>query len=550
MMGNQRHLRKALLAIWLIFICKGVFYSLLTPLWDGFDEYAHFSFIQYVALHHELPLPDTRVSREIDRSLELAPLASTVVSTLGSHTDHDAYWKLAPQDRAARQTDLLKIPSDAQYEQGENSLYEGKQAPLYYWLMTPFYQLARTTNLPNRVFLFRIINVCLASLVIPIAFLTSRQIFATDRAGLFVCLLIAAMPELYIDTSRVGNQSLAMILFGIFAFSSFRIAHDDIAYLPIAGITVGLLLLTKAYGLAAVPPLAVLAALTVITAPEARRPRALIASAGALVGAIVIPTWWYLRNVQLVGAIIWADGAPEKKMTLSEILRHVPRVNWSRAANSFVGSHLWFGNWSSLTVRSWMYDVFQFVALIAAGGLVLLVIRGMRRQPPEKPVLVARRDLFVCLSIYGTFLAASAYHVLMNSINIPIDATPGWYLYAVVIPEAILVVAGLLAFKWGKEMVTATVVFFFALEMYATHFVLIPYYSGLIWHAPDGGLRSFHVSQLNQIGLAELLARLEINRPVFATNVVLLTAWCVFLIASTLLVYFAVKWAVRAVQIS
>src|SRR5215471_231776 len=213
MMGNQRHLRKALLAIWLIFICKGVFYSLLTPLWDGFDEYAHFSFIQYVALHHELPLPDTRVSREIDRSLELAPLAPTVVSTLGSHTDHDAYWKLAPQDRAARQTGLLNIPSAAQYEQGENPLYEGKQAPLYYWLMAPFYQLARTTNLPSRVFLFRIINVCLASLVIPIAFLTSRQIFATDRASLFVCLLIAAMPELYIDTSRVGNQSLAMILF-------------------------------------------------------------------------------------------------------------------------------------------------------------------------------------------------------------------------------------------------------------------------------------------------------------------------------------------------
>ena len=99
-------------------------------------------------------------------------------------------------------------------------------------------------------------------------------------------------------------------------------------------------------------------------------------------------------------------------------------------------------------------------------------------------------------------------------------------------------------------MVTATVLFFFALEMYATHFVLIPYYSGLIWHAPDKGLRSFHISQLNQINLVELLARLEINRPVFDTNVVLLTAWCAFLTASALLVYFAVKWAVRDVQIS
>ena len=61
-------------------------------------------------------------------------------------------------------------------------------------------------------------------------------------------------------------------------------------------------------------------------------------------------------------------------------------------------------------------------------------------------------------------------------------------MYAVVVPEATLFVIGLLAFRWGRRLLIGVVAGLFLLEMYATHWLLIPYYTGLIDHAPNGAL--------------------------------------------------------------
>jgi len=142
--------------------------------------------------------------------------------------------------------------------------------------------------------------------------------------------------------------------------------------------------------------------------------------------------------------------------------------------------------------------------------------------------------------IYGAFLLSIGYHVLMNSINLGVDASAGWYLYSVIAAEAILVVAGLLAFRSGKAMIVGLLGCFLLLEVYAMHFLLIPYYTGLIAHAPDGGLRSFHLSQLNTIPLAEILSRLEINRPFFGHSG-LIVLWFLFIAAAIALPYISAR---------
>jgi hypothetical protein len=114
-------------------------------------------------------------------------------------------------------------------------------------------------------------------------------------------------------------------------------------------------------------------------------------------------------------------------------------------------------------------------------------------------------------------------------------------MYAVVIAEGTLIVAGLLAFRWGKAVVIGLIACFVLLEMYATHFVLIPYYTGLIAHAPDGGLQSFHLSQLNTIGFAEILARLQTNKVSFMTSQVIIGLWSLFLAASVSLPFVAAR---------
>ena len=42
-------LRRTLVFVWLCFLARGVFYCVSLPLWEGFDEYAHFARVQHVA---------------------------------------------------------------------------------------------------------------------------------------------------------------------------------------------------------------------------------------------------------------------------------------------------------------------------------------------------------------------------------------------------------------------------------------------------------------------------------------------------------------------
>ena len=43
--------RYYLAAIWLVFVLRGVFYCNLIPLWEGFDEWGHYAFVEHLRLH-------------------------------------------------------------------------------------------------------------------------------------------------------------------------------------------------------------------------------------------------------------------------------------------------------------------------------------------------------------------------------------------------------------------------------------------------------------------------------------------------------------------
>jgi hypothetical protein len=292
------------------------------------------------------------------------------------------------------------------------------------------------------------------------------------------------------------------------------------------GVTLGLLLLTKAYALAAIP------AVCFVLVGAARyssmkRLRYLIAGA-SLVCTALIAGWWYLRNLRLVGAIVWVDGAPAQPVSFFSMARRLSEVPWMSAADSIAGSHIWFGNWSFLSVRSWIYHVFEFMIFLIGIGVVLTIIQSLR----TKLFGIVSRRLIVTVLLYGGFLVAMSYHVLVNFINTGIGASPGWYLYSVIVPEGILAVAGLQAFRrWGDRGFLFIVTSLIVLELYATDWILIPYHTGLIAHAPSGGLQSFHPGNVT-ISVEEVLQRLETNRPWFVNNIVMISTWLLYVIGT------------------
>ena len=75
--------RRAIVLLWICFLARGVFYCVALPLWEGFDEYAHFAYVQHIAAGNWLIAPETSANGEVERSIVLAPEEGVTLEVLG-----------------------------------------------------------------------------------------------------------------------------------------------------------------------------------------------------------------------------------------------------------------------------------------------------------------------------------------------------------------------------------------------------------------------------------------------------------------------------------
>jgi hypothetical protein len=254
----------------------------------------------------------------------------------------------------------------------------------------------------------------------------------------------------------------------------------------------------------------------------------------------VFAGWWYLRNRQMTGSTTGEmHDAALRGRSFASIVELIPRVDWMSAVDSTFVSHIWFGAWSFLQVRSWMYHFFALLTALALIGLARLAIG----KPNPLFNLKGVRLLFVA---YACFCAGLAYHVLITFAVQGLSCTTGWYLYAMVAAEVILVTVGLAALIPARltVLVAPGLVFFLvSLEMFATHFYLLPYYAGFIAHRPSGGLPAFRLSQLQDGAASLLVNRLAVNKPEMITAGTMVVLWVLFLAATFALI--AIAWRSR-----
>jgi 4-amino-4-deoxy-L-arabinose transferase-like glycosyltransferase len=467
---------RLLVVIWLCFLARGLFYCVALPLWEGFDEYSHFAHVQHVARGELLIRPETRITLEVERSMYLAPMPWTQRDIPPVHDTYESYYRLPPEERATRERELRSLkPSPADAVNPTRA--ETQQPPLSYWLMAVIYKMIEGTSLPVRVFVLRLFNLLLTSAAIPAAWFAARRVL--PAAAPLVTASVALFPELMFDGARVSNSALSIALYSALAVLTLYTLDGDRTAPLWAGVALGLGLLTKGFFLSFVPVFVVLVAFPVAQAVRPAMPRFL----GAFF-ALAIPGWWYIHNIAVTGAFSTAiQDSVLRHMPLTERLRHIPDVHWLAALDSTFFSHIWFGGWSFLQVRAWIYHAFAVITVIAIIGLVR----------------VWSRELAALTVIYVLFCGGIAYHVLMTYLVNGISSSAGWYLAAVIVPEMILLAAGLRALH-PRAALTLPIAFA-ALDLYGMLFVALPYYNGLIAHRPTGTLESFHIGQFARLPL-------------------------------------------------
>src|SRR6185437_7696119 len=135
---------------WGLFLIRGCFYSAMLPLLEGWDEYAHFAYVPQWNDHGPLPRTTDRISREIDESMRLAPLARELRWIGGPYLTYTDWWALPAEQRAGRERALATLPPVYAHQPASDFngrplvFYEAQQPPLFYWLAAPvlraFYQ--------------------------------------------------------------------------------------------------------------------------------------------------------------------------------------------------------------------------------------------------------------------------------------------------------------------------------------------------------------------------------------------------------------------------
>ena len=247
--------------------------------------------------------------------------------------------------------------------------------------------------------------------------------------------------------------------------------------------------------------------------------------------AILASFWWYRFIHQVTGDFTGQiQSVAVVGFPWQERLRVAWRLNWLAALDTAMFSHIWFGGWSFLQVRSWIYHLFYAVGLVSAAGVMVLLLRRRGLAPAA-----GRTSLFMLALLEACFCASLAYQVTLAQIVYGKPMTNGWYLYCLVFAEIVLVCAGLMALLPRRRRIWAPVGLvglFVALDVYGMNFILIPYYLGLIGHSAAGRLQTFHVSQFWQAGLPEISSRLLLNRPYLTAPAEFAALWVLYLAAT------------------
>jgi hypothetical protein len=433
--------------LWALFLIRGSFYCDMLPLWEGWDEYAHFAWLQHWNKHGTLPVAADHISREIDESMRLAPLPLELRWIGAPYLTHEEWWALPQEQRDDRVRRLRSLsptlasqPANGQGTQAF-SFYEAQQPPLYYWIAATVMRSMSSRSIADRVFRMRLFGVFLTSLAIPFTFLAARGAFGKQPGmgdATLCAALLAIAPGFAINSARVANDGLAIALAAIFVWMIMR----EKTHWAFIGLVLGASILAKAYLLILIPVLAI-----------ARLGKPWRPTLYALSSGIAIGGWWYARNLAMGLPLTgWILSAPLAALTLS-----ATHLSWIVAAQSIAKSFTWVGAWSFLTLRSWMYTILEGVAL--AGMLASITRRNANLRAPYA---------FTILCALAMVWGAAAYNATQG-----IPGIPGWYLWPAGGAMAILIVAGLGRFAIGFALMLA------AADLFGAAARMMPYYAGL-----------------------------------------------------------------------
>lgn len=410
-----------LLAVW----CAGVAHLATLPPFEGYDETAHWSYVQQLAQTGHIP-----VYGQDTLSADLLAYPGPMASPEGQPY-RDYFQRAAPGDVAGA--------GPTRYAPGRDANWQAQHPPLFYAVMAPAYWLAADWRWPWHMFALRLASWTLGFAGFAWGAWTTQALLRRQGVADARLLLPMAWPflfaEFFPEFARLTNDDLCLLLAaGAWtALLAWLEAGPSRGRAVALGALLGAGLLTKAFFL----PVTAGVALLLLADAARRQPRRWGMALLAPALAAVIGGAWYVAKYRATGSLTGANdmiALQAQGGLLAGLRAHFSPVQYAAGLVRIVASFCSAGTWS------FAHPSRLFVAPVAALALLPLA-RYARRLP--RLTLPAIAPVFVV----GPVLAGLLYHLLgMVAWTGVGSGTPGWYLHIFAGP-----LAAMLALGWGPR---------------------------------------------------------------------------------------------------
>jgi 4-amino-4-deoxy-L-arabinose transferase-like glycosyltransferase len=357
LIANHRH-KMAVALVLLVFTGLATIYSIVTPIFEGYDEHWHYAYVQHIATGRGLPRqPPDQYHHLAQQEASQPPLYYLLAAALTwwvpsddltGYLRENPHWGAIPWDYVDNLNRM--IHTDA-----ERFPYKGTVLAVH---------------------IARMISVLLGTGTVYCTYALARTLFPTENdVALGAMIITALIPSFLFVSGLVSNDGLVTFLSSLALLLLARLWRNQVSYSTVAllGIVLGSAALAKLSGLLLWP----LAGLMLAMLAWRRQSLGLFVRATILLFslAVLICGWWYVRNLMLYGDItglnmmLDAIGRREPGFGLQDVSGDFQAIRWSYWA--FLG-------WANVPVAGWLYRVYDLVSLVALIGLGFYVVRVIR----------------------------------------------------------------------------------------------------------------------------------------------------------------------------
>ncbi len=444
----------------------GVAHIAFLPPWEGFDETAHWSYVQQLADTGHAPTPGVDgVSADVYR-----------------YPGPMAYRQVAPFERTSRPTyrdwRLKDAPAltggPARFTPARAMNWQAQHPPLYYLLLTPAYEAVRGLGWVDQLMALRLISFALAWAGLALGVLGTSAIMAED--GLWTGPIMAAwpflFPQAFPEFARLGNDSLCLLETAIAWVLLLRLLKGRGGWVSAAGLgaALGLGLLTKAFFLPISAGALAILALRWFWSDRTAAGLGRVVAIAAL--ALAVGGWWYVIQATQSGSLIGSDEFARFNHSggLAALAQASP-IGLLRNLTVIPATFVWAGSWSLVRPPE--------ILLLPLLGLLAVALWNYAQRLRASGLKGETLATWAPVALAAPFLAGLGYHALVASAGVGAE-TPGWYLHILAAPLGYAI-----ALSWRRPLLMGLLTAYgavFALVLWAEQLAL---FSGCATKGPD-----------------------------------------------------------------